>query len=124
MAFLSEMMLGMALNQSVPFSRASGSAMATLRSGPRKKLNGVSVPVHLVEMAELIQEVESAAYEAMGGDTKKSLSDVLSDALALYVAEWIAENGAIPTEKSKRSEYVQKLAERNLRKLRDQLNEQ
>ena len=117
-------MTAMALNQSVALSRASVSAMATLRSGPRKKLNGVSVPVHLVEMAELIQEVETAAYEAMGGDTKKSLSDVLSDALALYVAEWIAENGPIPSERTKRAEYVQKMAERNLRKLRDQLNEQ
>lgn len=98
--------------------------MANLRAGPRKKLNGISVPVHLVELLTEIQEAETAAYLAMGGDTKKSFSDLVSEAIEVYVSEWLAENGPVPAEKAARAEYIKRLAARNLEKLRDQLTKQ
>lgn len=95
--------------------------MANQRVGPRRKLNGISVPVHLVELLTEIQEAETAAFLAMGGETKKSFSDLVSEAIETYVGAWLAEYGTIPKEKTQRAEFVKRLAARNLEKLRDQM---
>ncbi|MBL8924098.1 MAG: hypothetical protein JNJ54_34905 [Myxococcaceae bacterium] len=79
------------------------------------------MPVHLVELLTEIQAVETAAFLAMGGETKKSFSDLVSEAIEAYVGAWLADNGSIPTDKTQRVEYVKKLAARNLEKLREQL---
>jgi hypothetical protein len=90
-------------------------------SAPRKRLNGVQVPVHIVDLIDEIQGLENEAYVAMGGESKKSLSDIVSEALDEYVASWLRENGAVPSGPAERREYVKRLAARNLEKLREQL---
>jgi predicted RNase H-like HicB family nuclease len=90
-------------------------------SAPRKRLQGVQVPVHVVEALEAIQKIENEAYVVMGGESKKSISDIVSEALNEYVAAWLQENGEIPASPAERREYVKKLAATNLEKLREQL---
>jgi hypothetical protein len=90
-------------------------------SAPRKRLNGVQVPVHVVDVLEEIQELENDAFLVMEGESKKSFSDIVSEALEQYAAAWLKENGAIPQSAAERREYVKQLAARNLAKLREDL---
>ena len=93
----------------------------TKRLAPKKKLRGLAAPLHVVDAADQILALENEAYVVMGGDSKKHLSDIVSEALEVYVKAWIAENGALPDSPVERREYVKKLAARNLAKLREQL---
>lgn len=114
---------GMELSPSTVPSRTLGKRpMATRRSTvPMQRLNGVSVPVHVLEMLKEIVELENEAYVAMGGQSKGSVSDHLAAALEGYVRDWLHDNGAVPSNPAERREYVKKLAARNLEKLREQL---
>lgn len=93
------------------------------KSGPMKKLRGVSAPLVVVEALDQIVELENEAYGIMGGHSKKSLTAIVSEALTDYVANWIHENGRLPNfeNKTERAEYAKGLAARNLVKLREQL---
>lgn len=96
--------------------------MATRRAtAPTKKLQGISVPVHVLDMLKEIVELENEAYVVMGGHTRGSVSDHIAAALEGYVRDWLSDNGAVPKSPSERHEYVKKLAARNLAKLREQL---
>ena len=100
-----------------------GTHMGT-RRGPRKRLQGISIPMHLIEEAERLRELETEAYVLMGGDTKVSLSDVLSWALEDYLDAWKRRNGAPPAAdapKRARDEFVERLAKANLASLREQI---
>jgi hypothetical protein len=90
------------------------------RLAPKKKLRGLAAPLHIVDAADQILGLENEAYVVMGGDSKKHLSDIVSEALEVYVKAWISENG-LPESPAERREYVRKLAARNLAKLREQL---
>lgn len=90
-------------------------------TGPRKKLRGLMAPLVTVDSLDQILELENEAYVVMGGESKKSLSDIVSDALDEYVGAWLQENGALPTTPTERREFVKRLAARNLEKLREQL---
>lgn len=86
------------------------------------KLSGISVPLHVKLALEEIVAVETEAFREMGGETKFSLSDHISNALETYVRDWLSDNGTIPQEgTAARAEYVKTLAARNLAKLREQL---
>lgn len=91
------------------------------KTGPRKKLRGLTAPLLTVEYLDKILELENEAYVVMGGESKKSLSDIVSEALSEYVASWLHDNGAFPSNATERREYVKKLAARNLEKLHQQL---
>ena len=93
----------------------------TKRQAPKKKLRGLMAPLHIVDAADQILGLENEAYVVMGGESKKHLSDIVSEALEVYVQVWIAENGPLPESAAERREYVKKLAARNLEKLREQL---
>lgn len=84
-------------------------------------MNGISVPVHLVELLEEIRDLESDAYREMGGETKVSFSDIMTWAVEDYVAAWVAEHGAPPRDPSARKKFVEQLAKDNLENLRHQL---
>lgn len=96
----------------------------TKRVGPKKKLRGLLAPVVLVELADQVLGLENEAYVEMGGETKKYLSDLVSEALELYLSTWIAENGPLPESAAERKDFVKRLAARNLLKLREQITEQ
>lgn len=109
-------MIHMALNT----EDGSATRLGSMANAPRKRLNGVQVPVHVVDLVEEIQHIENEAYVVMGGESKKSLSDIVSEALNEYVSNWLHDNGPLPLP-SERREYVKNLAARNLAKLREQL---
>lgn len=96
-------------------------AVAKRSSAPRKRLNGVQVPVHVVDLLEEIRAAENEAYVAMGGESKKSLSEIASEAFELYIAEWVTKHGAIPREGVARRDFIKKLAASNLEELRAEL---
>lgn len=107
---------------SSPVSSRTATTMATRRAtAPTKKLHGIAVPVHLLEMLKEIIALEDEAYVVMGGQTKGSVSDHINAALEGYLRDWLSDNGPIPKSPSERHEYVKKLAARNLAKLREQL---
>lgn len=113
----------MQLSPSPVFSKAHGH-MATRRATvPTKKLHGIAVPVHLLEMLKEIIAIEDEAYVVMGGHTKGSVSDHINAALEGYIRDWLHDNGTLPPAKdvNSRREFVKKLAARNLEKLREQL---
>ncbi len=95
--------------------------MAKRSSAPRKRLNGVQVPVHIDRLLEQIRELENAAYIDMGGESKKSLSDIVSEALELYVSAWIRKYGAVPEDATERAKFTKALATSHLRELRSEL---
>lgn len=98
--------------------------MATRRvTVPTKKLQGIAVPLHILEAVKEIIELENEAFIVMGGQSKGSVTDHINAALEGYVRDWLSDNGPIPHAKdvSARREYVKKLAARNLEKLREQL---
>ena len=87
-----------------------------------KKLRGLSAPLVVVNALDEILKLENDAYVVMGGDSKKSLSAIVSEALTEFVANFIHDNGPLPQTKAEHVEYVKKLAARNLAKLREQLH--
>lgn len=90
--------------------------------GPKKKLRGLLAPVVTVDMLDQILELENEAYVAMGGESKISLSELVSEALDNFVGAWIAENGEPPKAGGgERREFIRALANRNLGKLREDL---
>jgi hypothetical protein len=110
--------MDMGLNSEVP-SATPPRHMA--KTGPRKKLRGLMAPLVTVDSLDQILELENEAYVAMGGESKKSLSDIVSEALNEYVSAWLHDNGSLPTSPAERREFVKRLAARNLEKLREQL---
>lgn len=89
--------------------------------GPRRRLQGVQVPVHVLEQMAEILDAENDAYAAMGGESKKSTSDLVSEALELYVGAWLKKYGAIPEETRERTAFIKRMAEANQRELRQAL---
>lgn len=102
------------------WSGTPGRSMAKA-SAPRKRLQGVQVPVHLVDTLEEIQEAENEAYVVMGGESKKSMSEIVSDALEQYASAWLGKHGNIPTTTTERRDFIKRLAESHQRELREQL---
>lgn len=95
------------------------------KSGPpRAKLpGGMSAPVHIVEALSLVVELETEAYAAIGSVTRVSPSDLVSDALALWLRAWIERHGPLPYSPEERRAYVAQLAGKFQADLRDQLNQ-
>jgi len=110
--------MDMGLNSDVP-SATPPRQMG--KTGPRKKLRGLMAPLVTVDSLDQILELENEAYKVMGGESKKSLSDIVSEALNEYVSAWLHDNGSLPTTPVERREFVKRLADRNLEKLREQL---
>lgn len=81
----------------------------------------MSAPVELVEALDLVVELKTEAYAALGSSTKVSPSDVISDALDSWLRAWISENGPLPYSKDERGEYVTRLTERIRTELRSGL---
>lgn len=103
-----------ALIPSVP----SGTPDSMAKTAPRRRLQGVQAPVHVLDTLERIRDVETDVGEAMGADSKVFLSDLVSDALEMYVREWLRENGDVPDATAERKEYVRRLAEKRAASLR------
>lgn len=102
----------MGLNTEVA-STNSARSMAKRSSAPRKRLQGVQVPVHVLDLLGEIQRAENDAYVAMGGESKKSLSEIVSEALEAYVEAWLEKHGVIPKEPAARREFIKKMATTN-----------
>lgn len=113
----------MHLSQSTASSRTAKPMASRRATIPMKKLQGVSVPVHVLELLKEIIELENEAYVVMGGHTRGSMSDHIAAALEGYVREWLSDNGSLPApgDAAARRDYVKKLAAQNLNKLRAQL---
>lgn len=110
--------MDMAIDTEVP---STNSRPSMGKSGPRKKLRGLMAPLVTVDSLDQILDLENEAYVVMGGESKKSLSDIVSEALNEYVSAWLHDNGPLPHNPAERREYVKRLAARNLEKLREQL---
>ncbi len=92
-----------------------------MASPPRRRLQGVQAPVHVLDTLESIQRVENEINAQMGAESKVSLSDLVSDALADFVRAWIRVNGPMPTDKAARAKWVGEIAEARVAKLHAQL---
>jgi hypothetical protein len=90
----------------------------TMNRGPKKRIQGVSIRVDLANYLDQIVELETEAYKQMGGVTKKSLSDVVEEAVEDFVAAYMKKNGPLPLNDAERRAYVKKLAEKNQAELR------
>lgn len=80
--------------------------------------------MHVLDTLESIQRVENEINAQMGAESKVSLSDLVSDALADFVRGWIRANGQMPADKSARTKWVADLAEARVAKLHAQLAEE
>lgn len=90
-------------------------------NAPREKRGGISLPVHLWQAIDTIVALQTDAYAKMGGETKASTSDELELAVEAYVREFIKRHGPLPLSEKDKREYVDRLAQANLKSLRDDL---
>lgn len=90
-------------------------------SGPGVKLNGVPLPLHLKEALTEIAGLQNDAYAVMGGETKVSFSDELTEAVIAYVDDFIEKHGKLPDTEEERVAYVARLAVANRAELRERI---
>lgn len=88
------------------------------KTAPRRRLQGVQAPVHVLDTLETIRVVETDVSEEMGADSKVFLSDLVSEALETFVREWLRENGDVPDNATERRDYVRRLADKRTAALR------
>lgn len=93
-------------------------------NAPREKRGGISLPVHLWQAIDQIVDLQSSAFEQMGGQTKASVSDEVEVGMEEHVRAFIKKNGTLPQTASERVTYVKKLAADILAELREDLNQQ
>jgi hypothetical protein len=93
------------------------------KKAPRDRIQGITLPVHYLALLKEIEGLESDAYEAMGGSTKSSMSDVVEQAVRRYVTWYFSKkgHGSRPTNDKDRREFVQQLAKSNLEELNSEL---
>lgn len=77
--------------------------------------------MHVLDTLESIQRVENEINAQMGAESKVSISDLVSDALADFVRTWIRVNGSMPADKAARAKWVADLASARVAKLHAQL---
>lgn len=84
----------------------------------------VTTPAHVWALLEHVAELQSEAYEVMGGKTAFTVSDLLELASEYFLRKLQEDLGPIPPPNapiSERKAFVAKLAEDNKRKLLEQL---
>lgn len=77
--------------------------------------------MHLWRFIDELVELRTAAYEAMGGETKQSTSDELALAVEIYAQAIQKEYGPFPATDAERKQFVARMAEKMAKQLRDDL---
>jgi len=84
----------------------------------------VTIPTHFWSLLEHFAELQTDAYEAMGGKTNFTVSDLLELGSEYYLRKVAEDLGPIPgpdAAPSERAAFVTKLVEDNKRRLLGQL---
>lgn len=93
-------------------------------NAPREKRGGISLPVHLWQALDLICDLQTSAFDQMGGQTKASVSDEIELGMETHVRDFIKRHGSLPQTAAERVAYVKKLAAALLAELNEDLNQQ
>ena len=84
----------------------------------KPKLNGINIPQELHDDVRLLLETEIRATALIGG--RRSMSDLVTEALRDYVQRFRDDMGDLPSKPNE--EFVRRVAEWRLKKLREQLS--
>jgi hypothetical protein len=101
----------------------TGGRLGMSKKAPRDRIQGITLPVHLLTLLKEIEGLESDAYLKMGGTTKSSMSDVIEQAVRRY-AKWYFSpkgHGSRPVTEKDRHQFTDRLAKANLEELESEL---